>query len=67
MGDAGSMMLKFFIASSANDIAGERALMLSIAIAGFAGRVDTSDRRAVRLLVPSIRAGRAGHSSEGGH
>ncbi|MDB4259911.1 hypothetical protein N9821_02035 [Akkermansiaceae bacterium] len=38
LGDAGSMMLGFFIASSANDIAGERALigsiMLPIAIAG---------------------------------
>ena len=38
LGDAGSMMLGFFIASSANDIAGERALIgsliLPIAIAG---------------------------------
>jgi len=38
LGDAGSMMLGFFIASSANDIAGERALigsiMLPIAVAG---------------------------------
>ncbi|MDB4410302.1 undecaprenyl/decaprenyl-phosphate alpha-N-acetylglucosaminyl 1-phosphate transferase, partial [bacterium] len=38
LGDAGSMILGFFIASSANDIAGERALigslMLPIAIAG---------------------------------
>ena len=38
LGDAGSMMLGFFIASSATDIAGERALigslMLPIAIAG---------------------------------
>lgn len=38
LGDAGSMMLGFFIASSANDIAGERALigslMLPVAIAG---------------------------------
>ena len=38
LGDAGSMMLGFFIASSANDVAGERALigslMLPIAIAG---------------------------------
>ena len=38
LGDAGSMMLGFFIASSANDIVGERALigslMLPIAIAG---------------------------------
>ena len=38
LGDAGSMMLGFFIASSATDIAGERALigslMLPIAVAG---------------------------------